>query len=95
LEETPDVVARMAEIKTRQWMTAFALETEDSHIRAVQKLEQKCYDLIVLNSPAAIHSATTKIEVLDRQGRVLLSAAGDKAEVAARIFRVIQEQLIK
>jgi phosphopantothenoylcysteine decarboxylase / phosphopantothenate---cysteine ligase len=95
LVETPDVVARLAEIQIRQWLVAFALETEDSHIRAVQKLEQKCCDLIVLNSPAAIRSAMTKIEVLDRQGRVLLSAAGDKAEVSREIFRVIQEQLMK
>ena len=53
LIETPDIVARLGKIRRAQWMVAFALETEDRHLRALQKLEQKNCDLIVVNGPAA------------------------------------------
>ena len=76
LEETPDVVARLAEIKDGQWMVAFALETEDPRMRALQKLEQKSCDLIVLNGPEAIHVADTNVEIIDPRGRLLGEFAG-------------------
>ncbi len=40
-----------------QWMVAFALETDDGRVRAVDKLRRKRCDLVVLNRPAAIHAA--------------------------------------
>ena len=55
--ETPDIVARLGAIRTTQWMVAFALETEDLRMRAMQKLERKKCDLIVVNGPAAMHAA--------------------------------------
>ena len=57
LVETPDIIATLAREKTAQWLVAFALETEDRHLRAMQKLERKQCDLIVLNGPAAIRAA--------------------------------------
>jgi phosphopantothenoylcysteine decarboxylase / phosphopantothenate---cysteine ligase len=96
LVETPDVVAAMAADKnTSQWIVAFALETEDQHLRAMQKLERKCCDLIVVNGPAAIHAADTRVEILGRDGAVLGGFSGPKTEVARNIFAVIQRQLIQ
>ena len=89
LVETPDVVAGLAEIKTTQWMVAFALETEDPRMRALQKLERKNCDLIVVNGPAAMHAADTRVEVLDATGTVVAALAGSKREVADGILRAV------
>ncbi len=94
LIETPDVVALLAAVKQSQWMVAFALETEDERMRALQKLERKNCDLIVLNGPDAIHAADTKLEVISKDGDVLASFSGDKQTVAVELFRVIQQRLI-
>ena len=51
LIETPDVVARLGEIKQSQWMVAFALETEDRRFRALAKLEKKSRCWISSTSP--------------------------------------------
>lgn len=96
LVETPDVVAAMAAVKkTSQWMVAFALETEDQHLRAIQKLERKSCDLIVVNGPEAIDAADTRVEILAPDGRVLGKFSGGKSEVARDILGVIQRRLIR
>ena len=93
--ETPDIVARLGAIRTSsQWMVAFALETEDLRMRAMQKLERKKCDLIVVNGPAAMHAADTKIEVIDARGEILAAAAGSKRHVAKALLRVIETRLI-
>ena len=94
LVETPDVVARLGAIRRSQWMVAFALETEDARLRALQKLERKRCDLIVLNGPAAVHAAATRVEVIDRTGRILAALSGGKRRVARRIWRIIEERLL-
>jgi len=94
LLETPDVVAALAAEKTRQWLVAFALETEDQRLRAMQKLERKSCDLIVVNGPAAMHAEMAQVEVLDATGQVLAAVGGLKSTVAEGILRVIQERLM-
>jgi len=94
LVETPDVVAALAAVRQSQWMVAFALETEDQRMRAMQKLERKSCDLIVLNGPASIHSPDTEAEIIDPHGDVLGKFSGPKEEVARGIFRTIAERLI-
>jgi phosphopantothenoylcysteine decarboxylase / phosphopantothenate---cysteine ligase len=94
LVETPDIVADLAARKSGQWMVAFALETHDRHLRAMQKLEKKSCDLIVVNGPTAIHSATTAVEVLDPHGEIAGTFSGDKEAVGMAIFELIQQRLI-
>lgn len=94
LVETPDIVAQLASIRKTQWMVGFALETEDHRLRAMQKLERKSCDLIVVNGPQAIHAIDTEVEVLDRRGHVLARLGGSKDEVAREILGVIQARLI-
>ncbi len=93
--ETPDIVARLAAVRTSQWMVAFALETEDLRMRAMQKLERKKCDLIVVNGPAAMYAADTKIEVIDAQGEILAAVAGSKRRVAKALLRLIQSRLMR
>jgi phosphopantothenoylcysteine decarboxylase/phosphopantothenate--cysteine ligase len=95
LVETPDVVATLAKSKGSRWMVAFALETEDKHMRALQKLERKKCDLIVLNGPASIHGPNTDAEIIDPAGRVLARISGRKEDVAVKIIRVIHQRLIQ
>ena len=93
--ETPDIVTKLGAIRTVQWMVAFALETEDLRMRAMQKLERKKCDLIVVNGPASMHAADTKVEVIDARGEVLTAAAGSKRKVAKALLRAIERRLIR
>jgi phosphopantothenoylcysteine decarboxylase/phosphopantothenate--cysteine ligase len=96
LVETPDIVATLGMLKRPdQWVVGFALETEDQHFRAVRKLEQKSCDLMILNAPAAINSQDTAIELLDKSGRVILDARGNKRDVARQILSTIERELIE
>jgi phosphopantothenoylcysteine decarboxylase / phosphopantothenate---cysteine ligase len=95
LVETPDVVAALAEIKTAQWLVAFALETEDQRLRAMQKLERKSCDLIVVNGPQSIETLDTRVEILAADGQSLGRFAGSKSDVARDIFQVIRRRLIR
>jgi phosphopantothenoylcysteine decarboxylase/phosphopantothenate--cysteine ligase len=94
LVETTDIVATLAKSKQSRWMVAFALETEDQRLRAMQKLERKSCDLVVVNGPAAMYAEGTRVEVLDAEGRLLAALAGLKPAVAEGILRVIQERLM-
>lgn len=95
LIETADVVAALAEVKQTQWMVAFALETEDPRMRALQKLERKSCDLIVVNGPQAMHAAETAVEVISAKGEVLAAFSGSKQQVSKDVFGVIRQQLIQ
>jgi phosphopantothenoylcysteine decarboxylase / phosphopantothenate---cysteine ligase len=95
LVETPDVVATLGAAKNAQWMVAFALETRDPRMRAMQKLERKKCDLIVVNGPGAVNALDTQVEILDASGCIAATFAGGKSEVARQIFRLIEERLIR
>jgi phosphopantothenoylcysteine decarboxylase / phosphopantothenate---cysteine ligase len=92
--ETPDIVASLAAVKQSQWMVAFALETTDRRLRAMQKLERKKCDLIVVNSPMAMYSANTSVEVMQARGEILASLAGSKRDVAKALLGIIEKELI-
>ena len=89
LVETPDVVAALGAVRENRWMVAFALETEDQRMRAMQKLERKNCNLVVVNGPAAIHAADTSVEVLDERAEVVAAWAGAKEFVAGELVRLI------
>jgi len=95
LRETDDILATLGQAKTgNQWSVGFALETEDGHNRALAKLKQKQCDLIVLNDATAIDSDTNSVEIIDGDGDVIASPAGDKANVAAKILYAINARLL-
>jgi phosphopantothenoylcysteine decarboxylase / phosphopantothenate---cysteine ligase len=95
LIETPDVVGILGAAKNSQWIVAFALETEDRRIRAMQKMERKNCDLIVVNGPKSIHAADTQVEIFEPSGRLTASFAGDKQDVARKIFQIIRDNLLR
>ena len=96
--ETPDVMAALGEMKRKddapdgwQWLVAFALETSDHHIKALQKLQRKHCDLIVVNGPASINGLDTSVDILDVQGNCLARSYGRKIDVARKLVSTIQE----
>ncbi len=90
LEETPDILAALGRIKRPdQTIVAFALETHDAKNRAVEKLQRKNADFIVLNGPTAIDSEETEIEILSREGTVVFSGRGPKTRIAGSIIETL------
>ena len=95
LKETPDIVATLAANKSpKQWVVAFALETEDIRFRAIVKLSRKACDMIVSNSAQAMNSDENNVEVILKGGTVLDQLYGPKPLVAAGILRLIDKHLI-
>jgi len=94
LIETPDVIATLGQEKGGRWVVGFALETEDHRFRAIVKAERKSCDLMVLNSPSAMHSPDTEVEVLAASGDLVGTFRGPKGLVAAQIFAIIQQRFI-
>ncbi len=95
LHETPDIVATLGAIKQHRWVVGFALETNDHHFRAMAKLQKKCCDLIVLNSPSAMDAETNSIELLNAEGVTVLKSAGPKQTVADELFGALEEFLVQ
>lgn len=95
LKETPDIVATLAANKlSKQWVVAFALETQDIRFRAIVKLSRKACDMIVSNSAQAMNSEDNNVEVILRGGTILDQLHGPKSLVAAGILRLIDKHLI-
>lgn len=100
LRETPDVMASLGATKRDfsldptaapgQWLVAFALETSDRRVRALQKLQRKHCDLIVVNDPTSINGTKSNVEILKADGETLAQISGDKAEVARHLVAEIQ-----
>lgn len=97
LRETPDVMEALGKMKRdaddplgRQWLVAFALETSDHHVRALQKLQRKHCDMIVVNDPTSINGATSNVEILDPTGETIAKLAGAKIDVARRLIAEIR-----
>ena len=95
LVETDDVIATLGAKKGPRWAVGFALETEDHRFRAITKAERKNCDLMVLNSPSAMDSEDTEVELLQPDGVVAGHFQGSKESVARDIFSVVQSQLIE
>lgn len=98
LVETPDVMATLAEHRRTdpcpQWFVGFALETNDHRVRALQKLQRKCCNFIVLNDSSAINSSVTRVEVLAPEGQTLGTFCGTKGEAASGIMNLIVSRLV-
>lgn len=94
LVETPDILAALAAEKHGRWIVGFALETRDGPARAMQKLQRKQCDLIILNHPEAIHSDRTAITAFTPDGTVLGSFVGSKSDAAREICGWVERRLM-
>ena len=90
LEKTEDVLASLGEIKEKQLLIGFALETENEVANAIKKLKAKNLDLIILNSlnddGAGFGGSTNKISKIDKDLNQTNYPLKSKSEVADDII---------
>ena len=90
LLETPDILAALGKIKrSDQWSVAFALETENGIPRALEKLEQKRCDFVILDSPDSIGEDDASFQVFDVAGKQCKKFAGSKRVFAEELLRLL------
>ena len=96
LDKTPDVLAKMGELKNKQFLLGFALETENEISNAIKKIKSKNLDAIVLNSlnePGAGFSVdSNKVTYIDRNETIIPFELKAKILVAKDIFSQILTQ---
>lgn len=95
LEKTKDILSSMGAKKTGQFLIGFALETENEIEHAIQKIEKKNLDLIVLNSlnddGAGFGKATNKVTFINRAHNLEPMELKSKEEVAKDIITKIKK----
>lgn len=94
LSKTVDIAAELGKRKKPHQITVgFALETENEDAHAVEKMELKNFDLIVLNSlrdaGAGFGGDTNKIKIIDRKKRVQSFDLKSKTEVARDLVQAL------
>lgn len=90
LVPTPDILATLSSMRTRQVLVGFAAETNDLLANASAKLERKGLDLLVANdvsAPGAGFEVTTNVvTILHRDGRQEPLPLMHKLEVANQVL---------
>lgn len=97
LSKTKDILASLGEIKAKQLLVGFALETDNELENAKSKLNNKNLDLIVLNSlndkGAGFGGETNKVTIIDKQENITKFELKSKAEVAKDLIDIIIKKL--
>ncbi len=97
LEKTNDILAELGRQKTNQFLVGFALETNNEHEYAKQKLQKKNADMIVLNSlqdtNAGFGYDTNKVSVFCADNTEFELQLADKKEIAQQIVELIINKL--
>lgn len=98
LVKNPDILKKMGEKKTHQFLVGFALETQNEEENAKSKLQKKNLDMIVLNSlrdeGAGFQKDTNKVKILTHLEQKEFSLKS-KDEVAKDILDFVETQLKK
>jgi phosphopantothenoylcysteine decarboxylase / phosphopantothenate---cysteine ligase len=97
LTKTTDILKKLGGLKTnKQVLVGFALETNNEKEYALQKLQTKNADMIVLNSlqdaGAGFGHDTNKITIFDKTGKAYPFGIKSKKEVAKDIVNTIIQQ---
>ncbi|WP_291129078.1 bifunctional phosphopantothenoylcysteine decarboxylase/phosphopantothenate--cysteine ligase CoaBC [Flavobacterium sp. UBA7682] len=93
LEKTKDILASLGQIKQKQFLIGFALETENEIENAKLKIQKKNLDLIVLNSlqdkGAGFGSVTNKVTFIDKDFVIEAMPLKSKEAVADDIINKV------
>jgi phosphopantothenoylcysteine decarboxylase/phosphopantothenate--cysteine ligase len=94
LSKTTEIAATIgAQTRPGQWLMGFALETDNERENALQKLQAKNLDWIVLNSlrdvGAGFGHDTNKVTVIDKDGETHEFALKTKADVAQDLVDLV------
>src|SRR5690606_37799084 len=94
LEKTTDILAELGKRKqAHQWLVGFALESQHDASLALEKLQRKNLDMIVLNSlddpGAGFAGDSNKISIFDRLGHEIHFPLKHKHAVAHDIIQAL------
>jgi len=94
LKPTSDILAGLGKMKQKnQFLTGFALETENETDNATKKLQNKNLDLIVLNSlndkGAGFGTDTNKVKMISSGGQIKETGLFSKTKIAGEIADMI------
>ncbi|SET74714.1 phosphopantothenoylcysteine decarboxylase domain-containing protein [Hymenobacter actinosclerus] len=98
LVKNVDIAFELGKTKRpEQFSVGFALETENEQAHALDKLERKKFDLIVLNSlrdaGAGFRHDTNQVTLLEADGRATAFGLKSKTSVALDIVGVVLDRL--
>jgi len=93
LVELPDIIAELGRRKAHRWSVGFALESQDAHQRAVEKLHKKNCDAIVLNRTTAIGAEDNSVELIDASATTVARWTGSKIDIADQLVEWITTHL--
>jgi phosphopantothenoylcysteine decarboxylase/phosphopantothenate--cysteine ligase len=95
MEPTPDILAELGKDKGDTVLVGFAAETTEHVARALEKIQKKNLDLIVLNdvsrSDRGFAADSNEVRILDRHGNEQEIPLMSKEEVADKILDRIKE----
>ena len=93
-EPTEDILATLGRQKSHQFLVGFALETNNGIEHAIEKLQRKMCDLIVLNNPleegAGFELDTNKITLIDKDKMPQDYPVMSKKAAAKKILDAVQ-----
>ncbi|MGM9832447.1 MAG: bifunctional phosphopantothenoylcysteine decarboxylase/phosphopantothenate--cysteine ligase CoaBC [Candidatus Limisoma sp.] len=99
LKKNPDIAAGLGAVKSgNQILVGFALETDNATANAVEKIERKNLDFIVLNTVTAnsgFQVDTNQISIIDADGKKTEYSIKPKREVAKDIVDHLVEKIKK
>lgn len=99
LKKNPDIAAELGAVKSdSQILVGFALETDNATANAVEKIERKNLDFIVLNTVTAnsgFQVDTNQISIIDADGKKNDYSLKPKREVAKDIVDHLVEKIKK
>ena len=88
LKPTPDILKWAGHNKKNQIVVGFALEDKAVRKNAERKLKEKNLDMIIANSPAAIGTDKTSVEIKTRRGQWIRFSKAAKITVARKIIQM-------
>lgn len=99
LVKNPDIAAHLGENKGSRVLVGFALETDNEHENAIEKMKRKSLDMIVLNSLknplAGFNKDTNQVCIIKFNGEEKEYPAKSKKEVAGDIIDELESLLRK
>jgi len=99
LESTEDILQSVGREKSHQFIVGFALETEHQIANAIEKMQNKNCDLIVLNDPletgAGFNVDTNRVTIIDGKKQPQTLPLMKKQHVAQKILDAIQAGMAK
>ena len=97
LVKNKDIARELGKLKKNQFHVGFALETENEDINALEKLNKKNFDLIVLNSlnhqGAGFAHDTNQVTIFSKDNNPIKFGLKSKTEVAKDIVNEIKKAL--